>query len=248
MTTRFLSAAGVALLAVAGVHAQQKTNPVRPTLPYYYGQQRNTPQPVRPTVSPQPRPNPRPPNRVNPGGSPLDSQPDQPMDVPDWKRVAPDGAGFAVYMPDEPKEEKQQIRSGGGTLELTKHVVSLDDDGAYVVMYSDLPAGRTAEADRLFQAARDRVVQSLRGELLGDSRVQLGDLAGREIQVQAARGILIRQRMFVSGNRLYQVIAAGPRMFTNSPDVGNYLRSFRLVSGEGSPATAGEDGAGSRTP
>jgi len=171
----------------------------------------------------------RPDQKSAPSSSPLVTQGgSQPVDIPDWTKVTPVGGGFAVFMPEEPAEKKQKVTAGNDQIELTQYVVSPDDHGAYVVMYSKLPRDRNPNDEIVLRSARQRVVDRLGGELINESDVMAGDHSGREIQVKTPGGSILRERMFINGDRFYQVIAAGSRDFVSSTEVGQYLRSFRF--------------------
>src|SRR5262249_6349868 len=158
-------------------------------------------------------------SRANPSINPaVMPRANMPIDVPEWTKVSPHAAGFGVSTPEEPKEQKQKVKAGTSEMDLTQYVVSLGDKGAYLVMYSDLPGTRTGDGEDIYKAARDRVVENLKGRLLNESKVQLSDTVGREIHVQSPAGVVVRDRMFVMNNRFYQVMVAGPRAFVNSPE------------------------------
>lgn len=154
----------------------------------------------------------------------------EPLDVSDWTKVSPAGAGFTVYMPDEPEERKTSVRAGEQDLTLNQYVLSTEDKSAYLVMFSELPAERRASDDAILRAAKTRVIDTLKGQLISEQSVSAGDISGNELQIQTDQGSVVRQRMFVSGNRFYQAIAAGPREFIRSSDTDKYFRSFRLAA------------------
>jgi hypothetical protein len=240
--TKHLCLFGLALGLLPGAEPQQpRPNTVRP-IPYIIPLQKPNTDPPPPKPQP-PKTGITAPKRTDSDRSkaypsvPVSARADEGLDVPDWTKVSPDAAGFAVSMPEEPREHRQKVRAGNAEIDLTRYVVSLDDNkGAYLVVYSELPgaggsnqAARQRDEESIFRAARDRVVDDLKGQLLHETRVLLGTATGSEIQVRAPGGTVVRDRMFVVGRRFYQVMVAGPREFVSSPEADQYFRSFRLT-------------------
>ncbi len=74
------------------------------------------------------------------------------------------------------------------------------------------------------------VVKSVGGELRANDPIQHGQLSGREILVFVPLGSLIlRQRMFIEGDRMYQIMYAGPFGTQDSPEVEAFFASFRVM-------------------
>jgi hypothetical protein len=193
------------------------------------------------TPEPRPAPRPLPPpttgidapkkkteSRPNPAATPgVPTTSESSSDMSDWTKVAPSAAGFAAYMPLEPDERKSTIKAGQRDLNIVHYVLELDE-GAFVITCSDLPPDRTTDEAVICRNARDRVVESLKGQLLSESRIVQGDTPGMEIIVQTPGGTVVRQRMFAGKNRFYQAIAAGSRSFVRAAETDKYLRSFRV--------------------
>jgi len=149
----------------------------------------------------------------------------------DWTKVTPAAIGLTFYMPDQPNEEKRTVKVGERDLDIVEFVYSLTDDkGAYTLVYSDLPTSRRNTDSRILDAARDRIVKDLDGQLMNEDKVRLGDTSGLEINVKASNGNYVRQRLFIRGARLYQAIAAGPSEFVKSTDVDKYMKSLKLAT------------------
>jgi hypothetical protein len=235
MTTHlFLTAFAVPLLALTAQQPPQQPKPNPFNRPIIVPLQPRD-EPPRPA----PKPNPPPKGievpkrktdtaRPNPAVGPTLPRFTAPVDMSDWTKVAPAEAGFAIYMPEMPDERRSTVRAGERNLDLVQYVLSMDEKGAYLVMFSELPAGRTTPENAILRAARDRIVESLRGRLLNEDRIQQGQVSGIEIQVRANDGNVIRQQIFVVANRLVQAIASGPEQFVNSSATEKYFRSLRF--------------------
>ncbi len=66
-------------------------------------------------------------------------------------------------------------------------------------------------------------------KLLRQTVIELGGVDGREIYTQLPEKDVLRQRMFLVGNRLYQVIYQGPFGTESRADVEEFMTSFQLM-------------------
>jgi hypothetical protein len=179
-----------------------------------------------------PKPRPAAP-RVTPTMTPAVPYASESLDLSTWTKVAPAAFGLTFYMPSDPVEQTRTLRVGERELAATQYVFSLDDAGAFVFMCSDLPKERTASDAGVLRAAKDRVIQTLRGRVANEIQVEAGVVPGVEIRIRTPNDTVVRQRMFVRGDRLIQAIAAGPKEFVSSVDAEKFFRALRFddVSG-----------------
>ena len=61
-----------------------------------------------------------------------------------------------------------------------------------------------------------------------DSEDELFGQFLEELSGAADKEVVIRMRIYVAGQRLYQTMAMGPRKFAQSKDVALFLDSFKL--------------------
>jgi hypothetical protein len=123
------------------------------------------------------------------------------------EQSASDGS-FSVKMPGDAKEETQDM--GGGGAPMVAHQMGLDTGkGAYVVMWADFPAAVVKEqgTDKALDGARDGAVQNVGGKLDSEKKISVQGNPGREIAVSGPNGMKLAGRLFLVGNRLYQVMA-----------------------------------------
>lgn len=147
-----------------------------------------------------------------------------------WKTVAPKGAGFSVAMPAAPTEKKQKVPTATGTLEVVMQVADGRNDSLFVVSYCDFPGPelKKAEVDKRLDQARDGALASARGKKRSEEPIKLGGHAGREIVIEKDGEVVVKMRIFLVKNRLYQVMVLGNGPVFASKDVGVFLDSFRL--------------------
>jgi hypothetical protein len=138
---------------------------------------------------------------------------------------------FSVALPDKPTEKTNKVKLDAGEVEL--HLFSVaQKDHAYVVTYNDFPKPAVGDdRDKFLTGVVERNVASLKGKLASDVKVALGKAKhpGREIRVEIPdQKRLYRARLFLVGDRLYQVVALGPDEFVKGKAVDDYLNSFAV--------------------
>ncbi len=139
---------------------------------------------------------------------------------------------FTVVMPAEPKPQTQQVPTPLGPLDV--HMFLVDQgDRAYLVGYSDYPAGSVSDENRaeVLEGAVNGSAQSLKGAIVSKEKFTLKrrTVEGREIVIEFGEPkMLYRARVFLVGSRLYQVVVLGPASFTNGAAARAYLGSFKL--------------------
>ncbi len=139
---------------------------------------------------------------------------------------------FSVTLPDKPAEKTNKVKTDVGELDLHSFLVD-QNDRAMVVMYSDYPAGSVgaANADKVLAGCIEGNVKSLKGKLASEEKITTGKAkhVGREIRIEMPdkKGIY-RARLFLVGDRLYQVVALGPDDFAKGKAVDAFLNSFAI--------------------
>lgn len=135
--------------------------------------------------------------------------------------------GFSVSMPGTPTEETNTSSSAAGDIDM--HMFSLRSGGnAYLVGYSDYPPDllEGIEPDDLLDFARDGAVSG--GTLVSEAPITLNGHPGRDLTVETSEeGMKIYIRMYLVGNRLYQVIVS-TRDGDLTEDMSDFLDSFKL--------------------
>jgi len=105
------------------------------------------------------------------------------------------------------------------------------DDGKFVVMFNDFPpeTARMIAAD--LATVCNAAMRSAGGKATGSKPIQLQDkypgyeIEGREPQF----GGKIRVRVYQVQNRFYQVLAAGKKLWADSPATTEFLDSFHVT-------------------
>jgi hypothetical protein len=150
--------------------------------------------------------------------------------TPDWREfIGPDG-DFSVQMPAEPQEQVDEYDTDSGKITVHMFGTSVGDMD-YITAYSDYPEELVAAkgAQGILDDARDGAVTNTKGELVSDEAIEMNGNPGRMLQVGSPDGKgLAQAKLFLVGNRLFQVFVAGPKENAESEDVQFYLNSFTL--------------------
>ncbi len=150
--------------------------------------------------------------------------------TPDWREfVGPDG-DFSVQMPAEPQEQVDEYDTDSG--KIVVHMFGASVGGMdYITAYSDYPAELVAAkgAQGILEDARDGAVTNTKGELVTEQGIEMNGNPGMFLQVGSPDGKgLAQAKLYLVGNRLFQIFVAGPEENAESEDVQFYLNSFTL--------------------
>jgi hypothetical protein len=147
-----------------------------------------------------------------------------------FQTVTPKGGRFTVEMPGEPKES---IDQAGTDEEEHTFGVALSDAKVFRVKYIDLVGWRIdpKNAQVILDVFREGFRQGARFE--GDKEITLKKygLPGREYVLEAEKGLFVRERLFLSGERVYilQVVSLGVKDFLSSKDADRFFDSFQVA-------------------
>lgn len=140
--------------------------------------------------------------------------------------------GFSVQFPGQPKYEANKLPGTNITQHQFLHE-SKDGTVAHLTMYH-VDAGFAGlskeEKQKRLIAARDGARQSLNGKLLDDKAIELAGHPGREFKVTVPEiKAEYRSRIYIVGDRLYQIALVGPPEVTASKGADAFLESFKLL-------------------
>jgi hypothetical protein len=140
--------------------------------------------------------------------------------------------GFSAEFKAEPAFKKLEEKASSGPYARYQWLL---DQGAYawIVTYNDYPAGTIEKTglQHAYQHAVDGGIRGVNGRMQSNNPVSNSGIAGRESTVFIPKGNLImRQRIFIKGDRLYQNIYVGPPGSEKGKDVEDFFASFRLVN------------------
>jgi hypothetical protein len=145
---------------------------------------------------------------------------------------------FAVTAPKTLQESTQDLELQAGKIAL--HLFSTQQDNiGYFVSYCDYPPETMAHGDleKMLDGSRDGALSKTKGKLVSETKISLEGNPGRELVMETAdesgRRAIIKGRLFMVKNRLYQVMVVAPRSQAGDKEVDQFLQSFKLVGSPG---------------
>jgi hypothetical protein len=145
-----------------------------------------------------------------------------------------DSGKFSITAPGELKEELQSVDTDVGKIDI--HMYTLEKSGrAYVVGYSDYPQEMINQTDpqKLLDGGRDGAMKNVSGKLIKEKKITLKENPGRELVLDgtsaSGQEATIMARLFLVGNRLYQVMVVTPKGADSSSETSDFLGSFKLL-------------------
>jgi hypothetical protein len=143
-----------------------------------------------------------------------------------WMRVEPKDGNCALEFPGKPTETVDDKKNTEVALE------AMEGKAVYMLKFHDLPSKvATDQADtvkKIFDSGQTGLLQKLKGKLAKSEDGKFGKHPSRDIDVEVPMLGLYRVKLVLTGDRLYQVIAAGPAEFVKGDNVKKYMESFKL--------------------
>ena len=156
-----------------------------------------------------------------------------------WKNFESTEGRFSIQFPGSPKVGTEPLDSDGKAV---LHKCSLTTKAEYGVIYADFPTKieGAADANRVLDDGANGAVASVNSELLSSSEISLANNPGRQLKERMPDGAIMHVRMFLVGQRLYQIaVTLPPTQGANAEDVAVYeqaatrfLDSFKLAAPE----------------
>jgi hypothetical protein len=143
---------------------------------------------------------------------------------------------FAIVAPGTLTESVQPVDLGFTTVDMYTYAVEYNDS-YWAVHYNDYPPEIMTDADPavVLDAATAAMADELGGTIVADEPLTLEGYPGREIVVETdsldgSLPLAIKVRLYLVGNRFYQVMVGYPQAATNQMTaIDNYLESFELL-------------------
>ncbi len=142
-----------------------------------------------------------------------------------------DEGRFTIELSEKPAFEKLHEKTAAGYF-VDRYQWLLDKgDVAWIVTYGDYPEGdvRKLGAETMYDNGAKGSVDGVKGTLRNQAPVQHSGVRGRELFVFVPEGkMVMRQRLFLLGNRLYQNVYVGPDGTERNGDVEVFFNSFQM--------------------
>lgn len=150
-----------------------------------------------------------------------------------WREHRPEGAGYVVEMPTEPKISSQDVSTKLGDI---KVYIAVSEVGplAFVTMFSRYPESyvKSVSADSILEGGRNGAVANVKGKLRSETAVTISNFPGRELVIDAPSGQVMMLRYFLAGITLAQAIVGGPAGVESNADARRFLNSLRSTAAQ----------------
>jgi hypothetical protein len=148
-----------------------------------------------------------------------------------WTEHRPEGGGYVVEMPGEPKVSWQDVPTKLGEI---KTYIATSELGpiAFITMYSRYPETymKGQSAASILEGGRNGAVANVKGKLRTETTVTISNSPGRELLIDTPSGLVMMMRYFLRSNTLIQAIVGGPAGVETNADTRRFLDSLRTIA------------------
>lgn len=149
-----------------------------------------------------------------------------------WKPYSNPAGRFSILMPGQPEQKTKDVPTANGVRSSTAYGLTIEDGREFGVVITEQPAGPDysdlAIAKRAFNQISTGHALAFRGGTTTRIPLKIGDHHGGEFKVNGA-GVKMLVRVFLVGNRLYQVVAVWrPKDKEGPADAEKYVQSFKV--------------------
>jgi hypothetical protein len=146
-----------------------------------------------------------------------------------WATFASDEWQFSVELPGKPEVESTSLETMYGSAPM--HEFSIPFGAAYCIVAVteyDPQVTRDFSVDERYGMAAEGLAENLGGALAQDESIQQSGLIGREHVVEVKGKATLHTRIFLVGDRSYQINITYPPGFVSPNAVSHYLDSLRI--------------------
>lgn len=154
-----------------------------------------------------------------------------PAQTAQWTKFSSPEGRFSVLMPGRPVREEQSKDTSVGKV-VMHFFTTRTQTGIFVVAYADYAI---SEPKRELDANRDTFIKGMKATLVSESDIKLLEHPGREIKAERDQ-LSIRSRIYLVGNRYYQMVTITPATLPGNLEADKFLTSFELVRRAATPA------------
>lgn len=151
----------------------------------------------------------------------------------EWPKLETTEGRFRAIMPAKAERSVSDVPSANGKIPVYTFSSS-NKTGSFMLSYADYPnaASSPAHEQEVLDAVRDGVLKGIEGVLVSESKLTLNGYPGREMKAtRMVEGseMIFSWRLFLVGNRLYQLAVGTTKADSESPDIKKFFTSFELV-------------------
>jgi hypothetical protein len=141
---------------------------------------------------------------------------------------SPDNS-FSVMLPKGVKYNKQTVKTNVGSIDfISYNAKSKHQD--FTVAFSDYPDSYISSTDPqwLLEESRDGAIGTIKGKLLKETFIYMNRHPGRELQIESPQKLILKSRIYLVGNRFYQIMAVHKPEYTLDKEIDEVFSSFKI--------------------
>lgn len=152
-------------------------------------------------------------------------RPDGEFNPTSWKEYSSAEGRFSILFPGIPKEGLQSVDVQGGQFKV--HIHNLKAYAEYGVIYADypIPVGDPHVAKQVLDNGAKGGAAEVKAEVLSMTEISIDGYPGRLLRERLPNGSILKAKMYLVGQRLYQIAVTMPKAET-SPDRGKAFEKF----------------------
>lgn len=135
--------------------------------------------------------------------------------------------GPSVKFPATPKPVKDRLKLASGPVEYHQFVVKAGSD-LLAAGWADCAGAELVDPQALLAEHRDALAADVKGSLVTEKPIQSAGYPGSEFVIEREDGVNLLVRLFLVGNRVYQLTAAAPAAQSYSENAERFLASLKL--------------------
>lgn len=153
--------------------------------------------------------------------------------------VKPDGLGFSVEFPEKPEAKEEEADLGDGKIAKVHTFQKRTSNAIYDVTIAEYPKGmvQSIGEEQVLDNARDGAVNNAPGPLLSETKMEFAGHATRELAIDMTMNLVARSRIFIDGDRLFNVGAIANKNTIKAEHIEKYFASFKMLGGLGGADT-----------
>ena len=148
-----------------------------------------------------------------------------------WREFRSTEGGFSVMLPGRPEEQSQMTATVFGTIESVVFLVDKGDSG-YLTSYADYPPElvQGSPIEVILDGISVGILSQSGGTLVRSLKIQMGEFEGRQLEIiSPGEESLLTVRIYLVGNRIYQLSVVAKVGENVSADATLYFESFALL-------------------
>jgi hypothetical protein len=158
--------------------------------------------------------------------------------APQPREFKSEAGRFSVMTPTPLEEMVQPLEIQGEKIDLHIFSGQLGDSGYFVSYWDYSPEPiHPDRLEKMLDASRDGSVANVSGRLIREGKLTLMGNPGRELVIETGSQTgpetrRLQGRVFIVGNRMYQIMVVAPKDQKSRPETEAFLQSLKLLDGQ----------------